>query len=187
MNQFRWVFCHLIDIDILHPSSKFKKKSQEPFLRKLTKCQFLGNFGPKKGPKRGTQCINRHGTFTIRQILMSPFIVPSLKKIVGAKLEKINKVDFRDIQTDIHTYGHTYYSDLIGPFPSGVQNDHYFLNRFVFRIISIVWKFHCPKICPNNCVPVSSYLPSLLRYIPMKFCFKQDQMAVPSMIKANLS
>ena len=48
---------------------------------------------------------------------MSPFIVPSLKKIVGANLEKIDKVDFRDIQT----YRQTYYSDLIGPFPSGVQ------------------------------------------------------------------
>ena len=46
---------------------------------------------------------------------MSPFIVPSLKKIVGANLEKIDKVDFRDIQTYIHTD----YSDLIGPFPFG--------------------------------------------------------------------
>ena len=35
---------------------------------------------------------------------MSPFIVPSLKKIVGANLEKIDKVDFRDTQTYIHTH-----------------------------------------------------------------------------------
>ena len=48
---------------------------------------------------------------------MSPFIVPSLKKIVGANLEKIDKVDFRDIHTDRHTY----YSDLIGPSLAGVQ------------------------------------------------------------------
>ena len=52
---------------------------------------------------------------------MSPFIVPSLKKIVGANLEKIDKVDFRYIHTDRHTYRQTYYSDLIGPFPLGVQ------------------------------------------------------------------
>ena len=52
---------------------------------------------------------------------MSPFIVPSLKKIVGANLEKIDKVDFRDIQTDIHTYIHTDHSDLIGPSLAGVQ------------------------------------------------------------------
>ena len=45
---------------------------------------------------------------------MSPFIVPSFKKIVGANLEKIDKVDFRDRQT--------YYSDLIGPSLAGVQN-----------------------------------------------------------------
>ena len=44
---------------------------------------------------------------------MSPFIVPSLKKIVGANLEKIDKVDFRYR----HTYGQTDNSDLIGPFP----------------------------------------------------------------------
>ena len=53
---------------------------------------------------------------------MSPFIVPSLKKIVGANLEKIDKVDFRDIQTYIHTDRHTDYSDLIGPSLTGVQN-----------------------------------------------------------------
>ena len=35
---------------------------------------------------------------------MSPFIVPSLKKIVEANLEKIVKVDFRDIHTDRQTY-----------------------------------------------------------------------------------
>ena len=51
---------------------------------------------------------------------MSPFIVPSLKKIVGANLEKIDKVDFRDIQTYIRTDN----SDLIGPFPSGVQKNN---------------------------------------------------------------
>ena len=49
---------------------------------------------------------------------MSPFIVPSFKKIVGANLEKIDKVEFRYIQTDIQTDE----SDLIGPFPTGVQN-----------------------------------------------------------------
>ena len=54
---------------------------------------------------------------------MSPFIVPSLKKIVGANLEKIDKVDFCDIHTYGQTYIHTYYSDLIGPFPSGVQQN----------------------------------------------------------------
>ena len=48
---------------------------------------------------------------------MSPFIVPSLKKIVGANLEKIDKVDFRDTHTDIHTDR----SDLIGPSLAGVQ------------------------------------------------------------------
>ena len=46
---------------------------------------------------------------------MSPFIVPSLKKIVGANLEKIDKVDFRYIHTDRHTYG----GYLIGPSPAG--------------------------------------------------------------------
>ena len=34
---------------------------------------------------------------------MSSFIVPSLKKIVGANLEKIDKVDFRYRHTDRHT------------------------------------------------------------------------------------
>ena len=53
---------------------------------------------------------------------MSPFIVPSLKKIVGANLEKIDKVDFRDIQTYRHTDIHTDRSDLIGPSLAGVQN-----------------------------------------------------------------
>ena len=48
---------------------------------------------------------------------MSPFIVPSLKKIVGANLEKIDKVDFRDT----HTYRQTDQSDLIGPSLAGVQ------------------------------------------------------------------
>ena len=48
---------------------------------------------------------------------MSPFIVPSLKKIVGANLEKIDKVDFRDIQT----YRQTDTTDLIGPSLVGVQ------------------------------------------------------------------
>ena len=48
---------------------------------------------------------------------MSPFIVPSLKKIVGANLEKIDKVDFRDTHTDRHTDR----SDLIGPSLAGVQ------------------------------------------------------------------
>ena len=51
---------------------------------------------------------------------MSPFIVPSLKKIIGANLEKIDKVDFRDI----HTYRHTYIqTDILEwsyrTFPSG--------------------------------------------------------------------
>ena len=50
---------------------------------------------------------------------MSPFIVPSLKKIVGANLEKIDKVDFRHIHTDIHTYIHTDGGYLIGPSPAG--------------------------------------------------------------------
>ena len=49
---------------------------------------------------------------------MSPFIVPSLKKIVGTNLEKIDKDDFRYR----HTYRQTYYSDLIGPSLEGVQN-----------------------------------------------------------------
>ena len=53
---------------------------------------------------------------------MSPFIVPSLKKIVGANLEKIDKVDFRDIHTHRQTDRQTYYSDLIGPSLAGVQN-----------------------------------------------------------------
>ena len=44
---------------------------------------------------------------------MSPFIVPSLKKIVGVNLEKIDNVDFRDGQTDG--------SYLIGPSLTGVQ------------------------------------------------------------------
>ena len=34
---------------------------------------------------------------------MSPCIVPSLEEIVGANIEKIDKVDFRDIHTDTHT------------------------------------------------------------------------------------
>ena len=68
---------------------------------------------------------------------MSPFIVPSLKKIVGANLEKIDKVDFRDIHTHIHTYTQTYYSDLIGPFPYGgptmnVGSRHF--NRKVLKV-----------------------------------------------------
>jgi len=50
---------------------------------------------------------------------MSPFIVPSLKKIVGANLEKIDKVDFCDGQTDIQTDQ----SDLIGPFSFGVPKE----------------------------------------------------------------
>ena len=55
---------------------------------------------------------------------MSPFIVPSLKKIVGANLQKIDKVDFRDIRTYRHKYIHTYNSDLIGPSLTGVQYPH---------------------------------------------------------------
>ena len=54
---------------------------------------------------------------------MSPFIVPSLKKIVGANLEKIDKVDFRDIHTYIHMDRHTDYSDLVGPSLTRVQNE----------------------------------------------------------------
>ena len=42
---------------------------------------------------------------------MSPFIMQSFKKIVGADFEKIDKVDFRHIQT----YG----GYLIGPSPAG--------------------------------------------------------------------
>ena len=47
-----------------------------------------------------------------------PFPHAKNKKIVGADFEKIDKADFRDI----HMYTHTDQSDLIGPFPSGVQN-----------------------------------------------------------------
>ena len=43
---------------------------------------------------------------------MSPFIMRSLKKIVGADFEKIDKVYFRHI----HTYGGTYQSVIVGPF-----------------------------------------------------------------------
>ena len=54
---------------------------------------------------------------------MSPFIMQSFKKIVGADFEKIDKVDFRDIQTYRHTDRHTdiqtYRGYLIGPSPSG--------------------------------------------------------------------
>ena len=50
---------------------------------------------------------------------MSPFIMQSFKKIVGANLEKIDKVDFRYIQTYIHTYRQTYGGYLIGPSPAG--------------------------------------------------------------------
>ena len=46
---------------------------------------------------------------------MSPFIMQSFKKIVGADFEKIDKVDFRHIQTYIQTYG----GYLIGPSPAG--------------------------------------------------------------------
>ena len=54
---------------------------------------------------------------------MSPFIMQSFKKIVGADFEKIDKVDFRYIHTYRHTYIHTYiHTDggyLIGPSPAG--------------------------------------------------------------------
>ena len=50
-----------------------------------------------------------------------PFHCAKFKKIVGANLEKVDKVDFRDIQTYRRTDIQTDYSDLIGPFPSGVQ------------------------------------------------------------------
>ena len=46
---------------------------------------------------------------------MSPFIMQSIKKIVGADFEKIDKVDFRHIHTDRHTDG----GYLIGPSPAG--------------------------------------------------------------------
>ena len=54
---------------------------------------------------------------------MSPFIMQSFKKIVGADFEKIDKVDFRHIhtyiQTDRHTYIQTDGGYLIGPSPAG--------------------------------------------------------------------
>ena len=84
---------NLIGIDIPYPYSKFKK-SQQPFSRKLTKCQFQGKIGPKKGSERGTQCINRHGTFTIRQILMSPFLMQRIKKLQAPILKKLTKLIF---------------------------------------------------------------------------------------------
>ena len=69
---------------------------------------------------------------------MSPFIVPSLKKIVGANLEKIDKVDFRDIHTYIQTYIHPDKSDLIGPFPTGVQKSiHYPFFDCITSIVSL--------------------------------------------------
>ena len=46
-----------------------------------------------------------------------PFHCAKLKKIVGADFEKIVKVDFRDR----HTERHPDESDLIEPFPTGVQ------------------------------------------------------------------
>ena len=46
-----------------------------------------------------------------------PFHCAKFKKIVGANLEKIDKVGFRDRHTDRQTY----YSDLIGPSLAGVQ------------------------------------------------------------------
>ena len=46
---------------------------------------------------------------------MSPFIMQSFKKIVGADFEKIDKVDFRHRQTDRQTDG----GYLIGPDPVG--------------------------------------------------------------------
>ena len=48
-----------------------------------------------------------------------PFHCAKFKKIVGANFEKIDKVDFRDIQTDRQTDRHTYRGYLIGPSPSG--------------------------------------------------------------------
>ena len=50
---------------------------------------------------------------------MSPFIMQSFKKIVGADFEKIDKVDFRHIHTYRHTYRHTDGGYLIGPSPAG--------------------------------------------------------------------
>ena len=50
---------------------------------------------------------------------MSPFLLPSIKKIVGADFEKIDKVDFRHRHTYIQTYRHTDGGYLIGPSPAG--------------------------------------------------------------------
>ena len=66
---------------------------------------------------------------------MSPFIMQSFKKIVGADFEKTDKVDFRHIHTYIHTYIHTdihtdihtYGGYLIGPSPAGGPKDGFLL------------------------------------------------------------
>ena len=55
---------------------------------------------------------------------MSSFIVPSLKKIEEAKIEKIDEVDFRYIHTYRHTYIQTYGGYLIGPSPAGGPKPH---------------------------------------------------------------
>ena len=70
---------------------------------------------------------------------MSPFIVPSLKKIVGANLEQIDKVDFRDTQTYRHTDIHTDRSDLIyRTFPGGGPISYFKASQAVYGKKAVV-------------------------------------------------
>ena len=97
---------------ILIPS--FKKIVGAVF-EKINKVSVLGQIWAYKGPKKGHPM--HQSTWDLHHSIGIdvPFHCAKLKKIVGANLEKIDKVDFRDI----HTHRHTYNSDLIGPFPFG--------------------------------------------------------------------
>ena len=71
---------------------------------KINKVSVFGQNWAQKGPKKGHPM--HQSTWDLHHLIGIdvPFHHAKFKKIVGADLEKIDKVDFRDIQTYRQTY-----------------------------------------------------------------------------------